>query len=177
MKESYRLWKSHFVLHTHTNVSAPHTSPCRWNISFICIVLCKLVGVQTCASCCVMLSSRWILSPLSQAWGKSKASLSFMFYYRTSESLLIQATSAGHFIRISKHWPGRDFYFQEDGIMFFSGWLTTDSMAGWLRLWLWCIIHNSHPPVCVNVQSYFTASHTNYITCALCSFFHSSLSG
>lgn len=148
MNNSYQLCNavskvSLCITHTIVLYAYPHVSTCRWNISFICIVLCELVGVQTCVSCCVMLSSRWILSPLPQAWGKCKTSLSFMFYYHSSASLLIQAASAGQCITISKHCPGNDFYFQGDGIMFFSGWLTTDSMAGWLCVHLCSTIHIS----------------------------------
>lgn len=120
VKKSYQLCNAQVPLCiTHTNACTPHIPTLRWNISFICTVLCKLVGEQTCATCYVMLSSRRILSPLSQAWGKSKASLSFMFYYHSSASLLIQAASAGQCIRISEHWPGKDFYFQVDRIMFY----------------------------------------------------------
>ena len=120
MKNGYQLYNTQVSPPiTHTKACSPHLSACRCNISFICTVLCKLVGVQTCASCCVMLSSRWILPPLSQAWGKSKASLSFMFYYHGSASLLTQAASAGQCVRISKRWPGKDFCFQGDRIMFY----------------------------------------------------------
>lgn len=133
------------ALRTGTTVLTSHTATCRWNISFICIVLCKLVGVQTCVSCCVMLSSRWILSPLSQAWGKSEALLSFMFYYHSSVSLLIQAASTGQCIRISKHWLGKDFYFQGDRVMFFLG---GRQLIEWPTggVHVWAVWSTSHSP-------------------------------
>lgn len=133
------------ALRTGSTVLTSQTATCRRNTSFICIVLCKLVGVQTCVSCCVMLSSRRILSPLSQAWGKSEALLSFMLYYHSSVSLLIQAASTGQCIRISKHWLGKDFYFQGDRVMFF---LWGRQLIEWPTggVHVWAVWSTSHSP-------------------------------
>lgn len=58
---------------------------------------------QTGLSCRAALSSRWILCLIPRPDGKRENSLSFMFYYHSSASLLIQATGAGRHIKISKH--------------------------------------------------------------------------
>lgn len=53
-------------------------------------------------SCHAALSSRWILCRIPRPDGKSENSLSFMFYYHSSASL-IQATGAEQRFKISKH--------------------------------------------------------------------------
>lgn len=98
--------KSQIVLptqmHVHTNIAASI-----WSISFICTyVLCQLVGVQTCASCSIVLSYRWILAH------PGSSQLSFNFYSCSSASPSIQEAKAVQCSRQPK------LYFQGDGTMF-----------------------------------------------------------